>query len=639
MSRTFTVVEKKFFSFGGVRVSGAAALTMAAAAAAFLMPAKARATLDVWTGGTNDGLWSSGANWNGASTPVTGDTLSFGSATGGSTILMDDVVAQFSTLLFNGAGDAPGAAAPFTFGAGGSVLALNVSVAITDRSSNGNAITFNLPVVGLGVVFAGSGNSVAVFNNGGTFSGGLTSTTNGGAADVLTVGAGNTVSFGTAATIGVAAGTANSTTMFSVTGAADSTLALNNTLNIGSNNNTGSGTSNNETVNLTGIGSFNMSTAGGSLNIGTGNQTNGTLLLSNGNNRISAANVNVGNFSGGKGIYADVLQLGAGNNTIEAGNITIGRGVSGSVNFAGTAGQVTIEGVNGGAANVTVGVGEANSTTQSLTSSLLLAGHAATLNVSTLVIAQNDFTAFNGPVNNATVTFDVGAMAVGTVEMSRVTNSRGKTNASLTIGGGDVTVSAGFDLIDNVVDNGNAQASVLNLNGGTVTVGASIDEIISGSNASIAANGTISLNGGTLDMTGHAIGVGGVTASGFRGNVDHVNMPAAGHVFTLMNLGTSSAATGGSTIADGINGAGVTMDGAGTLVLAGSNTYAGGTTVAAGTVVVANVGGLGRGGVVIHAGGTLRLQSGLGLAVEVPSVTFDGSAGGGAACWMSGGTS
>ena len=611
MIRKLAAVEKKSISFTGMRAMGAAALTMAAAAAALLMPGKVRAATDTWAGGANDGLWSSAANWSPATTPVGGDTLSFGSVTGASTVLTDDITATFASMVFNGASDGAGASAAYTFGAGGFVTSLNVSGTITDRSSNGNAVTFNLPVSAGAFAFGGSGNSMAVFNNGGTFTGALTSTTNGGTADVLTVGAGSTVTFGGASTIGVGAGTTNSNTSFTVTGGASSTLTLNNSLSIGSSNNTGSGTSNNETVNLTGIGNFNLATTGGSLNVGTGNQTNATLLLSNGNNTINVGTINVGNFANGTGIYTDLMQLGAGNNTVQAANITIGRGVSGAVNFLGAAGQVTIQGVNGGSAtaNVTVGVSEANSTTQSLTSSLLLAGHAATLNLGTFIIAQDDDTNFNGPTNNATVTFDTGTLTANTLQMSRVTNSHGKTNAILTIGGGNVTVNTAFDIIDNTTNNGNAQVSVLNLNGGNVTLNTSIDEIISGTNASSAANSTISFSGGTLNMTGHSIGLSGNSAAGFRANVDHVTMPASGHTFTLMNLGTTSAVTGGTTVADGINGAGLTMNGAGTLILEGTNTY-GQTTVSSGVLQVgsgSNTGTPGTGTVTAN-GGTLRFN-------------------------------
>ena len=610
MIRNLAVVQKNSSAFSGKRASGALALMMAAAAAAMLAPVSAKGATDIWGATTTDGLWSTTTNWNPAATLASGDALSFGS-TGGTTVLTDDVAAILGSIVFNGPTDGPGGSAAYTIGVGGSVTALNVTGTITDRSSNGNAITFNLPVSGANFALTGAGNSGAVFNNGGTFSGALTSTSNGGTADVLTVGAGATLSFGATSTIGVGAGTTNSNTSLSVVGGANSTLTFNNTLNIGSSNNTGSGTSNNETVNLTGIGNFNVAAALGSLNVGTGNQTNGTLLLSNGNNSVNVATVNVGNFANGTGIYTDLMQLGAGNNTVQAANITIGRGVSGVVNLAGSAGQVTIQGVNGGSAtaNVTVGVSEANTTTQNLTSSLLLAGHAATLNLNALVIAQNDFTNFNGPTNNATVTFDTGTLTAGTVQMSKVSNSHGKTNAILTIGGGNVTVNTTFDIIDNTTNNGNAQVSVLNLNGGNVTLNTSIDEIVSGTNASGAANSTINFNAGVLNMTGHVIGVSGNSAAGFRANVDHVTMPTAGHTFTLMNLGTTSAVTGGTTVADGINGAGLTMIGAGTLILEGTNTY-GQTTVSSGVLQVgsgSNTGTLGTGTATAN-GGTLRFN-------------------------------
>ncbi|MGN6370751.1 MAG: beta strand repeat-containing protein [Phycisphaerae bacterium] len=611
------------------RGAGGRVVMLAAVVAAALWSAgRVDGGVTNWTGDAQDGLWSTAGNWSGGRAPGVGDSLSFGSATGGTTGLTVDVTGGVTSMIFNGAGDAVGAAAPFSFAAGGQVVALIVSNAIVDRSTNGNAMVFNLPVLGGGFNFAGGGNSAVVFNSGASFSGGLGSTSNGVTSDVFTIGAGTTVSFGNSSSIGVAGATANTTTSLTFTGGAGSILEMSNNFNVGAGNNTGSSKSSGVVVDLTGVGQFHLTADNGNLNVGTGNQTHGTLLLSNGNNSIHMASVNVGNFANGSGRPENLLQLGAGGNTIEAGNLTIGRGVSGSVAFAGAAGEVTIQGLGGAGAtaNLTIGVGEANTSVNSLNSSLLLAGHAATLSLNTVVIAQNDHSNFNA-TNAAVMTFDTGVLSANSIQMSKVSSGHGSTSAALTIGGGSVTVNNVFDILDDTLENGNPQASVVNLNGGSVVLNTSMDEIISGSNASAAANATLNLSGGTLDMTGHAIGIGGTAANGFRGNIDHVNMPGAGQTFRLMNLGTSSATAGAGSVADGINGAGVTMDGGGTLILDGVNTYAAGTTVAAGTVVAASAEALGSGPVKIHGGGTLRLQAGLAVAVQVPLVSFDGGPG------------
>ena len=75
-------------------------------------------------------------------------------------------------------------------------------------------------------------------------------------------------------------------------------------------------------------------------------------------------------------------------------------------------------------------------------------------------------------------------------------------------------------------------------------------------------------------MNGFAIGT---TAAGTGGTrtISTITLPAAGNSATLMNLG-----------GNGINNAGLTMNGTGTLILTGNNTYTGGTTITAGTLQV-----------------------------------------------------
>ncbi|HUO09359.1 MAG TPA: PEP-CTERM sorting domain-containing protein [Phycisphaerae bacterium] len=584
-------------------------MVLAVAPAALWVPGSVTGATLTWTGGANDGLWSSGNNWSNSTAPATGDVIFFGSTIGATGLLTDDDPASIVSLAFGGPADVAGAASAFTFSVGGSAVNLNITGSLGDHSANGNVQTFNLPVAAGSMAYSGTGNSIMVFNSGATVSGGLASTTNG-VADTLAIGTGAAVTFGASSTIG-GASTANVTTSLNVTGGA---LSFTSSLSLGSSNNTGSGTATNTSMDLSGLANFSLNAATGSLNLGTGNRTNATLTLANTNNTINAVTVNVGNFANSAGLNNDALHLGGGSNTIQTANMTIGRGVSGTLDFAGPGGQVSILGINGGAAlaNVTVGVGEANSTSASLTSALNLAGHAANLNLNTLVIAQNDLTNFNG-VNNATVNFDAGTFNVQTVLMSKVSNPHGKANANLTIGGGTLNVTSAFDIIDNTYDTTNPQTSVLNLNGGLANFTSSIDVVIAGSNASGTANSTINFNGGTLNMNQHAIGASGNSAAGYRANVDNINMPGSGHTFTLMNLGKISATTGGTTVADGINGAGLTMDGAGTLILEGTNngTYGyGQTTVTSGVLQVgsgANTGTLGTGTATV-IGGTLRFN-------------------------------
>src|SRR5262249_41580791 len=144
------------------------------------------------------------------------------------------------------------------------------------------------------------------------------------------------------------------------------------------------------------------------------------------------------------------------------------------------------------------------------------------------------------------------------------------------------------------------------VNGGTANINGSI------SNRSTQGTtiSTVNLSGGTLNMNSNQIGSGNGVNSG-DGPIT-VNLPASGQAATLANLG------GG-----GINGAGLNMNGGGTLILAGSNGYSGATTVSLGKLVFGNAhaidavssgvvlagGNLGTGGFDQNVPGTLTLSS------------------------------
>ena len=97
-----------------------------------------------------------------------------------------------------------------------------------------------------------------------------------------------------------------------------------------------------------------------------------------------------------------------------------------------------------------------------------------------------------------------------------------------------------------------------------------------------------------------------------------------------LQLATNSSigGTGNIVVAGPVTGGGsLTKTSANTVTLQAPNTYSGGTTISGGTLVAAHAQALGSGPLTIHGGGTVQLQSGLGAAVVLPSVTFDGSAG------------
>jgi hypothetical protein len=116
-----------------------------------------------------------------------------------------------------------------------------------------------------------------------------------------------------------------------------------------------------------------------------------------------------------------------------------------------------------------------------------------------------------------------------------------------------------------------AQATVtatFTLNGGTANINGGISNT---SNRGTTVS-TVNLNSGTLNMNGNTIGGNGGLNSG-NGPIT-VNLPAAGNTATIANLG------GG-----GINGAGLNMNTAGTLQLAGNSSYSNTTSVQSGRLI------------------------------------------------------
>src|SRR4029077_9383853 len=120
-----------------------------------------------------------------------------------------------------------------------------------------------------------------------------------------------------------------------------------------------------------------------------------------------------------------------------------------------------------------------------------------------------------------------------------------------TIATGVLNVSTALRLAGRNIRGTSQDSGSLIINGGTANINANIiDASTQGTRTT-----TLTLAGGTLNMMGHAIG--STTAP-----ITNVNFVANGGQATLSNLGGA-----------GVNGNGLTMNGAGTLILAGNNTY------------------------------------------------------------------
>ena len=373
---------------------------------------------------------------------------------------------------------------------------------------------------------------------------------------------------------GLASSSAGSTRTALATGPADSggTLTVNGSVVIG---NSGSAGNTLTSVDLSGLGAFNLNAPTGHLRIGYGALTKGTLTLAT-QSTINTATISVGETIGsGNSSQFSTLHLGSGTNTLQTNDLRIGiEKTAGVVQFAGPAGSVTITGTHGsGKAAIAVGRATGGSYQGIGTNSLLLAGHPATVNASTVVIGRKGTGTSTGNIT-AALSFDTGTFSADEIRLADVVAGSANTSATgtFTLGTdstatGVLTVNGAFILATNT-NSTSAQTATgsLVINGGTAKL---LGAIKDASTTTLgASNTTLTLDGGTLDLNGHPIG-----GDGSAGNlaIDSLHFRRG----TLKNV---SQINHGAT--------GLNKTGSGLLTLSGTHTYTGPTTIAAGKLVL-----------------------------------------------------
>ncbi len=475
----------------------------------------------------------------------------------------------------------------------------------------GGALVLGTPVPAVGGSTTATGNLTLNTNlSVGSFS----STTNNSTADILTISPGSTLTDSGAFNVG---GINSNTTAIVYTGALTATgggsLAVSGTTNFNvgqpSNNTGGKDVT---TVDFSGLNSVSINTTG-TVGIGNGINSSGILTLADTtvasvapSNFVNASEIDVGNSQANNDGGMSTLSLGSGTNTLQANTINVGFGKTGGiitwVADATASSSVTIEGTGGGSAvaNITLGQATAATYTSGRVAQLLLAGHSATVQAGTLLIADSAGNTINGP--NSLVTFDTGAFNVQTVILGEDASGNSLTGptGSLVIGGanpnnsaigvftvGSISTPGTFDLGDytnnGVITTVNASFTI---NSGVANIYANIadasTEVVGG-----GTNSTLTLAGnGVLNMEGYSIGP-----------VTTVQLaPNSTDTSTLENLGGS-----------GINGSGLTINGSGTLTLLGTNSYTGGTIVNSGKLIVGASGALPTGTLAINNSAIARL--------------------------------
>ena len=307
-------------------------------------------------------------------------------------------------------------------------------------------------------------------------------------------------------------------------------------------------------------------------------------------NSINASTINIGNSLSNNDANISQINLGSGTNVLDANQFNIGIGKTGGVltwvTDATTTSSVTIAGTGGGNALANILVSQANSTTfNNRLSQILLAGHIATVNAGNVIIGQNSNNTVNGAQGN--VTFDTGTFNAASIALGTYTGGSsaigptgtfvlGSTSATLpsSTATGVLNVHGSFVLGNNTATTAAASTATFAIMGGTANVGGRIS--VPSTSTTGATNSTLTLAGnGVLNMAGYSIGGTGTGSSGDNALTTVSLAPNSTDTVALMNLGGA-----------GINGLGLTMNGAGLLTLDGFNTYTGGTMISSGTLAV-----------------------------------------------------
>ena len=409
----------------------------------------------------------------------------------------------------------------------------------------------------------------------------LNSTANSTVPNVVTIGAGETLTLTAGMSLGLGStnavtGSPPTDTVLHVNGAG--TLSISGTtINVGVNS-TGTNFSHEShaVLDVSALGAFNVNVTNFNVGVGVNTVPQGTLNLSNTANTILATNFTISDTAGSNGNGTVVVTLGTGTNVLQVNTLTIGMGknIGGGGAFlrfasqaAGSPGTVTINDKAGtGPATINIADNSGTGTGGAAVGTLDLRGHVATVSVDTLTMGTQDNTTATGSPTGATgnVLFDAGTFTVDTITMAPKTAAGIATaNATIGVGGGTFTVNTGITMGSQAT--AGLAAATLNISGGTFT---STPNIVKGTGAVTA---TINLSGGTLNTTSSNIGTAAAPIIlNFTGG-------------TLQNLAQLNG------------GMAVTKTGAGSATLSGTNAYTGATLVHQGVLTAASNSALGSG--------------------------------------------
>ncbi len=396
------------------------------------------------------------------------------------------------------------------------------------------------------------------------------------------------------------------------------------------------------TVTLSGVNSFTGGTnvLAGTLALGASNTllTTGTVSINGGSLNLGSYNQTVANatLAGGGSIAGTGALSSGGFFSLQSGAVSAALAGTAAVSKT-TTGSVTLSGANTYAGGTTVSSGtlalSGSGTLGAITASLTISGGAVDLGSTTqtvsalalssgtltggILYSDTAFTLTSGTVNTVLA-------GAGTVDkeglLTTVTLSALNTYLGGTIVNGGTLKLAGVGTSNLGSDTGNVTVSngVLDLGGNNLL--ANTVSISSGGsviNGTLNATSVVSMTNGTngADLSGTAVLTGNNTYTGLtvisQGTLqigDGGTSGSLGNSGVVNNASLAFNRSNGYSFGQTISGTGsVTQMGSGTTTLSGANTFTGGTTVNGGTLVAGSATALGApGGTVTVNGGELQ---------------------------------
>jgi autotransporter-associated beta strand protein len=380
----------------------------------------------------------------------------------------------------------------------------------------------------------------------------------------------------------------------------------NSTFQVGQTTPGATGTTTNS-LDMSGLGTFNANLgASGVFRVGANNSnTTGAQVTV----KLAAASTITTDVFGvgdraGRGI-TQTVKLGSATNIINANTVAIGstngRG-SGNLSFETGTGTLQLRAADGTSVVTTMNmVNNAFNHNGNHSAVVDFTGHSVDAKIGALTMARRTGTGSAG--STATLSFDTGTLEVTSVNMAVASNvgMTGGNTATINIGGGTATFGA---ITMSTNSGGGTTTGTLNFTGGTTTLNGNI---VKGAGTSNIAN--LNLNGASavLDMTGKNItSLTNITyTNGLLKNLGTVNtgITLAGTGSRVFDQATDiSGQIQGAITGTGL---GLTKQGAGTLVLSGTNSYDGATQVDGGFLVFRNSGAKSTGLVTAGAAGSI----------------------------------